>query len=179
MNTSKTLRIAVIAEDGFEQSELDVPVATFREAGAEVDIISPSEESEIQGFNHEEKKDKVRVDKKLSEADLENYDAIHLPGGTLNADSIRQNKKLQAVLKKFNSEGKLIGAICHAPWALVSADLLRGRTITSWPSLKDDIENAGGRWVDQEVVEDENFVTSRKPDDLEAYCDRFLKRAAA
>ena len=162
------LRVAVLATDGFEESELTEPVKALRDAGAQVDIISPHG-GEIQGYKHHDKSIKVRVDRTLDEARPDDYDALQLPGGALNADQARMEPKVQAFIQAIDRAGKPMAVICHASWDLVSAGLVRGRTLTSWHTIQDDIRNAGGNWVDREVVVDGNLVTSRGPKDLPAF----------
>lgn len=160
--------MAVIATDGFEESELTEPVKALREAGATVDIISQEREP-IQGFKHHDKSQKVDVDATLDDVTAEQYDALLLPGGALNADALRTNAKAQQFVREIDREQKPIAAICHAPWLLVSAGLADGRTLTSWPTITDDMRNAGATWVDREVVVDGNLVTSRGPKDIPAF----------
>jgi protease I len=171
-------RVAVIALDGFEKAELTETVAALKAEGAGVDIISQSKEP-IQAFVHQQPDEKIAVDRTLDEAEPDEYDALLLPGGALNADALRVVPKAQAFVKSFEEDEKPIAAICHAPWLLVSADLVEGRTLTSWPTLRDDIENAGGNWVDREVVDDGNLVTSRKPDDIPAFNQHMIALFAA
>jgi protease I len=166
-------KIAVLATDGFEQAELLEPVKALRAAGATVQVVSPKS-GEIQGMIHHEKGEKVKVDLELSQARPENFDALVLPGGVVNPDTLRINKEAVAFVKYFVTAKKPIAAICHGPWTLVEADAVRGRKVTSWPSLKTDLHNAGAEWVDQEVVVDGNLVTSRKPDDLPAFNRAFI-----
>lgn len=168
MSDLRGKRVAVIATDGFEESELTEPVKALREAGATVEIVSEKREP-IQGFKHHDKASKVDVDVTLDEISPDRYDAVQLPGGALNADQIRINDKAQQFLRRMNAERKPIAVICHAPWLLVSAGLAKGRTLTSWPTIADDVRNAGAQWVDREVVVDENLVTSRGPKDLPAF----------
>ncbi len=174
MAQAATLRVAVIATDGFEQAELTEPVKALRDAGAQVDVIAPHSGS-IQGFKHFDKGMNVPVDRTLDGVDPRNYDAVVLPGGALNADGIRRNPQMQEFVRAIDQAGKPMAVICHAPWELVSAGLARGRTMTSWPSIQDDIRNAGGNWVDREVVVDGNLITSRKPDDLPAFNRELLQ----
>ena len=162
------LRVAVLATDGFEQVELTEPAKALRDAGAQVDVVS-LKPGEIQAFQHHDKGMKVKVDRTLKEAKPEKYDALQLPGGALNADMLRMVPEVQAFIKAFQQAGKPMAIICHAPWELVSAGLVRGRTLTSFHTIQDDIKNAGGNWVDCEVVVDGNWVTSRQPDDLPAF----------
>jgi len=162
------IKVAILVTDGFEESELTSPLEALKDAGAQVDIIAPHD-GKIQGFKHFDKSKTVRVDKTLDEVTADQYDAVHLPGGALNADALRAEAKALDFLRAMDQTGKPISAICHAPWTLVSAGLLKGRKITSYHTIQDDIRNAGGEWQDQEVLEDENWVTSRKPDDLPAF----------
>lgn len=162
------LRVAVIATDGFEESELTEPVRALKEAGATVEILS-AKQGQIQAFRHHDKGIMVSVDRVLDEAKPEEYDAVMLPGGALNADTLRMEPTVQSFLRQFQEAGKPFAAICHAPWELVSAGLVKGRTLTSYYTIQDDIRNAGGNWVDQEVVVDDNWVTSRQPDDIPAF----------
>lgn len=162
------IRVAVIATDGFEQAELTEPVKALKEAGAQVDIIAPKSGT-IQGFNHDTKADTVPVTRTLDEAQPNEYDALQLPGGALNADQIRMNPKVQQFVQEFDRAGKPIAFICHAPWELVSAGMVKGRTLTSYHTIQDDIKNAGGNWVDQEVCVDKNWVSSRQPTDIPAF----------
>jgi protease I len=170
----KSQRIAVLATDGFEQAELVEPVKALRQAGAQVQIVS-LKSGEIQGMNHHEKGDKTKVDLELSKARPDDFDALVLPGGVANPDTLRADKHAVAFVKSFVTSGKPIAAICHGPWTLIEADAVRGKKLTSWPSLHTDLKNAGANWVDQEVVVDGQFVTSRKPDDLPAFNREFIK----
>jgi protease I len=165
MTDMKHMKIAVLATDGFEQSELTEPVKALREAGAAVTIIS-LKPGEIQGMKHHDKGDKTKVDLELSKAKAENFDALVLPGGVANPDTLRADANAVAFIEQFVKAKKPIGAICHGPWTLIEANAVRGKKLTSWPSLKTDLKNAGAEWVDQSVVVDGNLVTSRKPDDL-------------
>lgn len=170
----KGKRIAVVATDGFEQSELTEPLKALRDAGAVVDVVAPGREP-IQGMRHHDKGDRVDVDRTLDEARAADYDGLVLPGGVANPDALRTNKRAVAFVKHFFEAQKPVAAICHGPWTLIEADVVRGRTMTSWPSLKTDIRNAGGNWVDQEVVVDHGLITSRKPDDLPAFCRKTIE----
>lgn len=161
-------RVAVLVTDNFEEVELTDPVQAFKDAGARVDVIAPHGEK-IQAMQHDKKSIRVSVDRTLDEARAEEYDAVLLPGGAMNADFLRVDERAQAFVREMDEAGKTVAAICHAPWLLVSAGLTKGKTLTSYPTLRDDIENAGGSWVDEEVVVDDNWVTSRKPDDLPAF----------
>ena len=161
-------KVAVLAVDGFEQAELIEPRRALTDAGATVHVIS-AKAGKIQGFKHVDKGDAVDVDATLDKATAQDYDAVVLPGGVVNSDAIRLLPQAQAFVKAADEAKKPIAIICHGAWLTVSAGLIKGRTVTSWPSLQDDIRNAGGTWVDKEVVEDGNFITSRKPDDLPAF----------
>jgi protease I len=167
-------RIAVLATDGFEQAELSEPVKALRKAGAETDIIAPKA-GQILGMRHIDKGDPVKVDRTLADARLETYAGLLLPGGVVNADSLRLDKTAIAFVRHFHESGKPIAAICHAPWALIEAEAVRGRTLTSWPSLQTDLKNAGARWGDREVAVDKGLVTSCRPDDLPAFCDKMIE----
>jgi len=175
MSQLNDFRVAVLATDGFEEPELTEPVKALREAGAQVTILSPRP-GYIQGVRHDiDKTIKVKVDRALKDAHPEEFDAVHLPGGALNADAMRMVAEVQAFLRAMQNAGRPISVICHAPWELVSAGLVRGRTLTSYFTLQDDIRNAGGRWVDREVVEDRNWVSSRQPADLPAFNRAMLR----
>ncbi len=183
MSELADFRVAVLATDGFEESELTEPVKALQDAGAQVTIVS-LRPGEIQGVRHDlDKTIKVKVDRVLGDVSADEFDAVHLPGGTVNADSMRMVPEVQAFLRAMQEAGKPISAICHAPWELVSADLVRGRTLTSYHTIQDDIRNAGADWLDREVVEDGNWVTSRQPTDLPAFSramiSLFSRRPAA
>jgi len=162
------MRVAILASDGFEQAELEKPRKALEEAGAKTVVIAPKSEK-IQGVNHDEKGDKVAVDMTLDKADPEQFDAVLLPGGALNADFLRAEKKAQEFVRSIDQAKKPIAVICHAPWLLVSAGLIKGRTITSYHTIQDDIRNAGGNWKDEEVIRDRNWVSSRQPTDIPAF----------
>src|SRR5512133_430918 len=170
-------RVAFLATDMVEQVELTEPWKAVRDAGAEVDLIS-LEEGQIQGFNHYDKADTFKVDKTVEEARADDYDALVIPGGVGNPDTMRADENAVELTRQFFEQGKPVGAICHGPWMLVEAGVVRGRTVTSWPSLQTDIRNAGGNWVDQEVVVDQGLVTSRKPDDLPAFNAKIIEEFA-
>ena len=174
MNDLKGIRVAVLATDGFEESELVEPVKALRDAGAEVIIVAPKS-GEIQGFKHDEKSKKVKVDRTIDDVKAEEFDAVELPGGALNADALRVVPKVKTFLKEMESKNKPVAVICHGAWSLVSAGLVRGRTLTSYHTIQDDIRNAGGNWVDREVVEDKNWVSSRQPADLPAFNKAMIK----
>lgn len=167
-------KVAVLATDGFEQSELQTPVQALREAGATVEIVSLKSGS-IKGWNEKNWGDSVPVDKTVDGVAVSDYDALVLPGGVMNPDTLRTNEQAVSFVRDFMNAGKPVAAICHGPWTLVEADVVRGRTLTSWPSLHTDIRNAGGTWVDQEVVTDNGLVTSRKPADLPAFCKKLIE----
>jgi len=162
------LQVAVLATDGFEEAELTEPVKALREAGAKVAVIAPHE-GEIQGFKHHDKSKTVQVDMTLDDAEPGRFDALVLPGGALNADAMRIEPKVREFIRAIEDSGKPIAAICHAPWELISAEVVRGRKLTSYHTIQDDIRNAGAEWTDKDVVVDRNRVTSRKPDDLPAF----------
>ncbi|MDB5105910.1 MAG: intracellular protease, PfpI family [Fibrobacteres bacterium] len=164
-NRLQSLRIAVLATDGVEESEFGEPVAAFKEEGAEVSLVSPKPGS-IAAWKNGNWSRSISVDIRLEKADASDFDALILPGGVINPDRLRMIPAAVEFVKAFQEEGKCIAAICHGPWLLAEADLVRGRTVTSWPSLKTDLRNAGANWVDQAVVEDGNIITSRKPDDI-------------
>jgi protease I len=170
-------RIAFVATDGVEQVELTEPWKTVEEAGGTPELISPKD-GEIQGFEHLDKRDTFEVDKTASEADVADYDGLVLPGGVANPDFLRTDEDVVGFIRGFFEEGKPVAAICHGPWTLIEADVVRGRTLTSWPSLQTDIRNAGGTWVDEEVCVDGGLVTSRKPDDLPAFCSKLVEEIA-
>jgi protease I len=167
-------RIAIVATDGFEQVELTEPKKALEGAGATVHVISPKS-GQIKGWNHTDWGENTKVDKTLDEAKSADYDALVLPGGQINPDKLRIEPKAIAFVTEFFNAGKPIGAICHGPWLLVEAGVVKRRTLTSWPSVRTDIRNAGGHWVDEEVVTDHNLTTSRKPDDLPAFNERLIR----
>ena len=154
--------------------ELTEPWEAVKNAGAEVELVSPAS-GEIQAFNHLDKADTFPVDKTTSEASASDYDGLVLPGGVANPDNLMMHEDAVNFARGFFEQAKPVGAICHAPWTLIEADVLRGRTLTSFPSLQTDIRNAGATWVDEEVVTDQGFVTSRNPDDLPAFCDKIVE----
>ncbi|HZD48957.1 MAG TPA: type 1 glutamine amidotransferase domain-containing protein [Silvibacterium sp.] len=173
----KGKKIAILATDGFEQVELDEPKKALEKAGATTEVISPKS-GEIKGWKFTEWGDKVKVDKTLNEARPNDYDALVLPGGVMNPDHLRMEPKAVEFVKEFAQSGKPVAAICHGPWTLVEAGLVRGKTMTSWPSLKTDLKNAGANWVDEQVVADGNFITSRKPDDIPAFNKKIIEMVA-
>ncbi len=161
--------IAILATDGFEQAELTKPKKALEEAGATTQVVSPSDKKKIKGWDVKDWGEEVQVDIPLKSANAEKYDALLLPGGVMNPDHLRMDPEAVKFVKKFFEQDKPVAAICHGPWMLVETGEVRGRTVTSWPSLKTDIQNAGGTWVDQEVVVSNGVVTSRKPDDIPAF----------
>ena len=168
-------RIAfVVAPEGAEQVELTEPWKAVENEGGKPELIS-TEEGQVQAFNHLDKGDTFPVDRTVSDADAGEYDGLVLPGGVANPDFLRADEDAVAFIRSFFEQGKPVAVICHGPWTLVEADVLRGRKITSWPSLQTDIRNAGGNWVDEEVVVDEGLVSSRKPDDLPAFCAKLVE----
>jgi len=164
-------RVAILATNGFEQSELEVPLKKLREAGAQVDVVS-LQPGEIKGWDKKDWGRPVPVDKTLDEASPGDYDALVLPGGQINPDLLRVEKNAIDFIKAFWNDRKVIGAICHAPWLLVEAGLIKGRRVTSYHSIKTDVINAGGRWEDSQVVTDQGLVTSRNPGDLDAFSEK-------
>jgi len=164
----KNVKVAVLATDGFEEQELTSPVQALRSAGAQVDIVSLKAGS-IQGVQHHEKGAKVKVDKTLDDVTARDYDALLLPGGALNADALRADVRVKHFIADTDAAGKPIAFICHAPWELISARCVEGRTLTSYHTIQDDIRNAGGNWIDREVVRERNWVSSRQPSDLPAF----------
>jgi protease I len=169
--------IAVLATDGFEQVELTKPVEALRQAGANVQVVSPHG-GQIQGWNHLDKGDMVRVDRELAQARAEDFDALVLPGGVINPDQLRLVPQAIQFIRDFVEADKPIAAICHGPWTLINARAVDGKRMTSWPSLQIDLLNAGADWVDEEVVVDEGLVTSRRPDDLPAFCAKMIEEFA-
>ena len=168
-------RIAfLVAPEGVEQVELTEPWKAVEAAGGTPELLS-TDSGEIQAFNHLDKADTFPVDRTVADANASDYDGLVLPGGVANPDFLRTDEDAVAFVRAFFEEAKPVGVICHGPWTLVEADVLKGRTITSWPSLQTDVRNAGGRWVDEEVVVDEGLVSSRKPDDLPAFCAKIVE----
>jgi protease I len=171
-------KIAIIATDGVEQAELVKPREAVEKAGGKTELLS-LETGQIQAMNSDiNPADKFDVDKAITHASPDDYDGLILPGGTVNADKLRASDEVVSFVQKIFKDGKPVGVICHGPWTLVEADLVRDRTLTSWPSLQTDIRNAGGNWVDEEVVVDQGLVTSRKPDDLPAFCAKIVEEFA-
>jgi protease I len=170
-------RIAILATDGVEQVELLQPKQALEQAGAKTEVISPKSDV-LQGWNHYDKGDQIPVDTSLDRANPDHYDALLLPGGTVNPDQLRINPKAVQFIKSFFEAGKPVAAICHGPWTLVEAGVVRGRTVTSWPSLQTDLRNAGANWVDQDVVVDNGLVTSRNPHDIPAFNQKMIEEFA-
>jgi protease I len=164
----KGLKVAILATDGFEQSELTEPRKALDEAGATTEVVAPRE-GKLRGWNHKEWGREVDVDRALQSADPKSYDALVLPGGVMNPDNLRTNPRAVAFVKSFFESGKPVAAICHGPWTVIESGAAKGHRMTSWPSLKTDLRNAGAEWVDEEVVVDGTLITSRKPDDLPAF----------
>ena len=170
-------RIAFLATDGVEQIELTTPWETVEQAGGIPELVS-LQPGEIQGFDHFEKGDRFPVDTPVSQADPSDYDALVLPGGVINPDILRTDQGAITFVRAFFEQRKPVGAICHGPWSLVEANVVEDRRLTSWPSLKTDIRNAGGIWVDEEILVDRGLFTSRKPDDLPAFCAKLVEEVA-
>lgn len=171
-------RVAILAADGFEQVELVKPKEALEEAGATVSIVSPNS-GQVQGMHHAEKGDKFDVDLPLESAKPEEFDALLIPGGLINPDTLRSTPAALAFTRAFFEAGKPVAAICHGPWVLIDAGVVGGRRLTSWPAIQTDVKNAGGNWVDEEVVADNGLVTSRKPDDIPAFNRRMIEEFAA
>jgi protease I len=174
MATLNEMKVAILVAEGFELVELTEPRKALTEAGAETQIVSPAE-GEVQGWNHFDKADRLKVDVPLEQADAGNFDALLLPGGVANPDQLRMLPKAVQFVREFFDAGKPVAVICHGPWTLIDAGVVKGRTITSWPSLKADLSNAGAKWVDQEVVVDNRLVSSRKPADIPAFNRKMLE----
>lgn len=177
-NKLDNCKVAILAVDGFEEAELIEPARALKQAGAKVEVIS-QKRGEIQGFKHVDKGSKVKVDRTFSDVSADDYDAVVLPGGVVNGDAIRVIPEAQEFVRAANDAHKTIAVICHGGWLPVSAGIVKGHTMTSWPTLQDDIRNAGGKWVDKQMVHDGNFITSRKPDDLPAFNAELISTLAA
>ncbi|MGE3267545.1 MAG: type 1 glutamine amidotransferase domain-containing protein [Chloroflexota bacterium] len=172
------MRVAIMVADDFEQVEMTEPRKALDQAGANTVLVAPKP-GKVQGFNHDTKADSFAVDQTLDQANPDDFDAVLLPGGALNADFLRVQPKAQDFVRKFDKAGKPMAVICHAPWLLVSAGLVRGRTLTGYHTIQDDVRNAGGTWQDREVVQDGNWVTSRQPDDIPAFNREMLTMFAS
>jgi deglycase len=170
----KGKKVAFLAADMFEEAELAGPWQALEEAGAELELVS-LQDGEIQGFDHYDKAGSYKVDKSVEEASANDYDALVLPGGVGNPDNLRQDENAVRFVRDFFEQGKPVGAICHAPWTLIEAGVVRNRTLTSFPSLQTDLRNAGANWVDEEVHVDNGLVTSRKPDDIPAFNQKVIE----
>ena len=170
-------RVAILATDGVEEVELTEPRKALDDAGAKTTLVSPKDDK-IKAWRHDHWGDEIPVDQSIQQATADSFDALLLPGGVMNPDHLRQDQAAVAFVRKFFQSGKPIAAICHGPWLLVEADAVRGRTVTSWPSLQTDLRNAGADWVDREVVTDEGLVTSRKPADIPAFNKKMLEEFA-
>lgn len=176
-DTLKGKKVAVVATHGFEQVELTEPVEKLRDAGATVHIVAP-EGGRIKGWNKTDWGDEVEVDRTLRDANPDEYDALVLPGGVMNPDKLRMSEDARHFVRAFFDAGKPVSAICHGPWTLIDADVVDGRTMTSYPSIRMDLINAGAEWVDQEVVVDNGLTTSRNPDDLPAFIEKTIEEIA-
>jgi protease I len=170
-------KVAILVEDGFEQVELTSPKQALEQAGAKAEIVSPKHDK-VKGWDHTNWGQEFPVDVPLEQANPNNYDALLLPGGVMNPDKLRMNQQAVQFVRNFFEQGKPVASICHGPWMLVEADIARGRKLTSYPSIKTDVKNAGGNWVDQEVVVDQGLVTSRSPKDLPAFNQKLIEEVA-
>jgi protease I len=178
MATLSGKRVAILVAEGFEEVEMTGPRKALHDAGAQTAIVSPAKD-EVQAWNHFDKGERFNVDVPLEEANADEFDALLLPGGVANPDQLRMQPKAVQLVKRFVESGKPIGVICHGPWTLIEAGAVKGRRMTSWPSLKTDLQNAGAQWVDEEVVVDHGLVSSRKPQDIPAFsrkiCEEFAE----
>lgn len=170
-------RIAALVDNGFEQVELTEPRKAFEKEGARVDVVSPQKQT-VKGWQHTKWGDEVRVDRQIESANAADYDGLFLPGGVMNPDHLRINPRAVSFVREFVAAGKPIAAICHGPWTLVEAGGVKDRRMTSWPSLRSDLKNAGAHWVDEQVVVDRGLVTSRKPDDIPAFSAKAIEEFA-
>jgi protease I len=174
-NDLDNLKVAILVADGFEQQEMTDPRKALDDVGAITQIVSPAKGNEVQGWKHYEHANKFPVDVKLDQANAADFDALLLPGGVANPDQLRMNPKAVQFVREFFDAGKPVAVICHGPWTLIDAGVVKGRKITSWPSVKTDLINAGADWVDQEVVVDNGLVSSRKPDDIPAFNQKMIE----
>ncbi|HEY6515360.1 MAG TPA: type 1 glutamine amidotransferase domain-containing protein [Steroidobacteraceae bacterium] len=177
MKTLQGMKVAILAAEGFEQAELTEPRKALQDAGAQTQVVSPAK-GEVQGWNHFDKGERIKVDVPLEHADAGEYDALLLPGGVANPDQLRMMPEAVQFVRAFFETGKPVAAICHGPWTLIDAGVVRGRTLTSWPSLKTDLTNAGALWVDCEVCVDHGLVSSRKPADIPAFNQKMIEEFA-
>jgi len=173
-NALQGKKVAILAANGFEEVELTGPKKNLEDAGAATEVLS-LKTGEIKGWNHTDWGKTVRADRAVKDANPSDYDALVLPGGQMNPDNLRVDKDAVSFIRNFTDSGKPVAAICHGPWTLIEAGVVRGRTMTSWPSLKTDLKNAGAEWVDKEVVQDGNIITSRKPDDIPAFSQKLVE----
>ena len=176
-NSLENRTVAILATDGVEQVELTEPRKAVEEAGAKVRLLS-IKEGEIQGMHHDKPGDKLKVDGRVADASVDDFDALILPGGVQNPDTLRMDEDAVGFVRNFVNSGKPVGVICHGPWVMIEADVVRGRRMTSWPSVRTDLRNAGAEVVDEEVVVDNGLVSSRKPDDLPAFCRKIVEEFA-
>lgn len=174
MTAISQAKILIIATNGFEQAELEVPRDKLRAAGAKVDVATP-DGKEIKGWDRTDWGRPAQADRKIADTRCQNYDALVIPGGVINPDKLRMDRDAMKLVKAFLDSGKVVAAVCHGPWLLVQADALKGRQATSWPSLRKDVENAGAKWIDKDVVVDNGIITSRKPEDLEAFVKKIIE----
>jgi protease I len=174
MTAISQAKILIIATNGFEQAELEVPRDKLRAAGAKVDVATP-DGKEIKGWDRTDWGRPAQADRKIADTRCQNYDALVIPGGVINPDKLRMDGDAMKLVKAFLDSGKVVAAVCHGPWLLVQADALKGRQATSWPSLRKDVENAGAKWIDKDVVVDNGIITSRKPEDLEAFVKKIIE----
>lgn len=169
-------KVAILATDGFEQVELTEPKKNLEKAGAKVTVLSVAKTpKEIKGWDKTDWGDKVKVDALVADADPSEFDALVLPGGQMNPDKLRMDQDAVSFVRRFAETGKTVAAICHGPWTLIEAGLVKGKTMTSWPSVRTDLRNAGANWADKEVVQDGQFITSRKPDDIPAFSEKIIE----
>lgn len=171
-------KVAILVTDGFEQSELTGPRDELTKAGATCVVVSPKDDGKVKGWKHTDWGDEIKVDLQLNAANASDFDALVLPGGQMNPDKLRGMPEVQSFIKGFIEAGKPIGAICHGPWSLINVGYVKGKTVTSWPSIQTDLINAGAKWVDKEVVVDNGLVTSRKPDDIPAFSAKLIEEIA-